>query len=146
MPLSHPLTSVELTQPDSSRRRTCVWLNSSNAGCSNAIFKIQKVVKNHNHITCLFSFFGLLMSFPDDCGYSLKPDNGTFSSLFLEYLFIYLAVSGLSCGMQDLLFWCTSLQFFHSMWDPQPGIQPHVPHIAKQILNHWTTSEVPTTT
>ena len=111
-------------------------LNSSSAGSSGTIFKIQKVVKNHNHITFFFFFFfGLLISVPDDCGYSLKLDNGTFSSLFLEYLFIYLAVSGLICSMQDLLLrWTDSpvvvhgLRFSQHVGSPTRDPTPGPPH------------------
>ena len=53
-------------------------------------------------------------------------------SLFLNkntYLFIYLAVPGLSCVMWDLV--------------PGPGIQPGPPALEEQSLSHWTTREVP---
>ena len=33
-------------------------------------------------------------------------------------------------------------QLFHSMWDlPRPGLEPRVPCIGRQILNHCTTRE-----
>ena len=56
---------------------------------------------------------------------------------FFQYLFIYLAALGLSCGMQDLS--C-------GMWDlvPRPGIEPGPPALGARSLNHWTTREVPT--
>ena len=46
------------------------------------------------------------------------------------YLFIYLAVQGLSCGVWDLV--------------PQPGIKPRVPALRElKSLSHWTTNGVP---
>ena len=50
---------------------------------------------------------------------------------FLKYLFlfIYLAVLGLSCGMQDLVPW--------------PGIEPGPPVLGLWSLRHWTTREIP---
>ena len=56
-------------------------------------------------------------------------------------LFSYLAVLGRSCGLQD-----PSLVLLSSgMWDfsSPPMDQTHVPCIGRQILNHWTTREVP---
>ena len=54
------------------------------------------------------------------------------------YLFIYLAVSGLSCGMQDL-------QLLHmnsscGMEDPVPwlGIEPGPPALGAWSPSHWT--------
>ena len=111
-----------------------MWLNSSSAGSRNTIFKIQKVVKNHNHITFFFFFFfGLLMSFPDDCGYSLKFDTGTFSSLFLEYyLFIWLsrvfvgACRIFCCGAQTRQLWCMGC-FFTACGIRNQGSNPMSP-------------------
>lgn len=58
------------------------------------------------------------MSFPDDCGYSLKFDTGTFSSLFLEYyLFTWLsrvfvgACRIFCCGAQTRQLWCMGCVF-----------------------------------
>ena len=45
------------------------------------------------------------------------------------YLFIYLAASGLSCSMWDLV--------------PQPGMEPGPPALGAQSLSLWTTREVP---
>ena len=53
----------------------------------------------------------------------------TFSSTSFKKYFIYLAVSGLSCGMRDLVPW--------------PGIKPGPPALGAQSLRHWTTREVP---
>ena len=59
-----------------------------------------------------------------------------FVCFFNIYLFIYLAVLGLSChvralscGMQDLV--------------PRPGIEPGPPALRAQSINRWTTREVP---
>lgn len=59
--------------------------------------------------TFFFFFFGLFNVFPRWLWLFFKIwHTGTFSSLFLEILlFIYLAVSGLSCGLQDPLLWCS---------------------------------------
>ena len=80
---------------------------------------------------------------------------------------IYLAASGLSYGTQDLRAsmwvcsstWTLSLcctgfsscgpraQLPHCMWDlsslTRDYTRVHVPSIGRQILNHWTTREVP---
>ena len=66
-------------------------------------------------------------------------------------MFIYLAASCLSCDMQDLSVWCTgSVDVMHrlvgcSMWDSSfpTRDQTPAPCVARQILNHWTTREVP---
>ena len=53
-------------------------------------------------------------------------------TLFLKkkiYLFIYLAVLGLSCCVPDLVPW--------------PGIEPGPHAFRARSLNHWTTKEVP---
>ena len=52
------------------------------------------------------------------------------------YLFIYLAVLGLGCGM---------LSHSCSMCDlvPQPGIELKTPAMGAWNLSHWTTREVP---
>ena len=50
-------------------------------------------------------------------------------SFFKIYLFIYLAVPDLRCGMRDL--------------GPWPGIEPGPPALRAQSLNCWTTREVP---
>ena len=52
-----------------------------------------------------------------------------FYFIFKKYLFIYLAVPGLSCGMRDLVPW--------------PGIEPGPPALGAWSLNHWTIKEVP---
>ena len=63
-------------------------------------------------------------------------------------------MSGLSCGLRDLLLWCAgfSLVVAHGLscpvacgiLVPQPGIEPASPAlIGRWILNHWTTREVP---
>ena len=46
-----------------------------------------------------------------------------------KFLFIYLAVPGLTWGMWDLVPW--------------PGIKPGPPALGAQGLKHWTTREVP---
>ena len=51
---------------------------------------------------------------------------------FLNLIFffnIYLAVSGLSCGMWDVVPW--------------PGIEPGLPALGAWSFSHWTTREVP---
>ena len=49
--------------------------------------------------------------------------------LFLKYLFIYLAVLGVSCGTWDPALWA--------------GIKPRPPALRAWSLSHWTTREVP---
>ena len=50
-----------------------------------------------------------------------------FLSFFEKYVFTYLAVLGLSCGM----------------WDSVPWIEPRPPTLGAQSLNYWITSKVP---
>ena len=45
------------------------------------------------------------------------------------YLFLYLAVPGLSCGLWDLVPW--------------PGLTPRSAALGEQCLSHWTTRKVP---
>ena len=92
-----------------------------------------------------------------------EPSMDVIDQLFLKYLlFIYLAVSILSCSMQnlccimrDLLFRCIdSLVVAHALqlWAQLPGgiwnlssptrYQTHMPYTARQILNHLITREV----
>ena len=57
---------------------------------------------------------------------------------------IFLAVLGLSCGMQDL---CCSCRLScpvacRTFYFPTPG-WIHIPCIGRQILNHWAPKEVP---
>ena len=47
---------------------------------------------------------------------------------FLIYIFIYLAVLGLCCGMWDLI--------------PCPKIEPRSPALGARSLTHWATREV----
>ena len=66
----------------------------------------------------------------------LHHSNSFFKKKF--YLFIYLAASGLSWGMQDLSMQHTG----SSLWlacSRMPGTEPASPSIGKQMLNHWTT-------
>ena len=82
------------------------------------------------------------------------------STKTLKNLFIYLAVLGLSCNIWELLLWSTgSLAMAHGLscsmacgiLIPRTRIQPMSPtsqsrfffFLAKQILNQWTTREVP---
>ena len=51
------------------------------------------------------------------------------SWIFLKYLFISLAVSGLSCYMGNLI--------------PSLRMEPGPPTLGKQTPSHWTTREVP---
>ena len=53
----------------------------------------------------------------------------TVKNVFFKKIFIYLAVLGVSCGMQDLVPW--------------PGIEPGSPALGAWSLNHWATREVP---
>ena len=83
----------------------------------------------------------------------------------IYYLFIYLVAPGFNCSMRDLLcvmwnhslgpmdsgcglwaqhLWGTSLDA--PQWDLSSLTRDqtsHVPCIVRQILNHWTTREVP---
>ena len=54
--------------------------------------------------------------------------------LLLIYFIIYLAVPGISCGMQGLQLWCVGSS---SLTEPEP------PALAGQSLSPWTTREVP---
>ena len=56
-----------------------------------------------------------------------KSKPGDFS--FLKILFIYLAVSNYSCGMQDLVSW--------------QGIESGYPELGARSLSHWIIREVP---
>ena len=49
-------------------------------------------------------------------------------TVFPFYFKIYLAVPGLSCGMQDLI--------------PRPGIEPGPPALGAWSLGHWSSREV----
>ena len=64
----------------------------------------------------------------------LTPDL-TYCTFFLFNLFMYLAVSDLSCNL-----WILSC----NMWDlvPWPGMKPWHPALRTQSLSHWTTREV----
>ena len=89
---------------------------------------------------------------------------------FVKYLFIYSAVLGLSCSMQDLccsmLDLCCSMQdlwlqctqsvvvgmgsvvaaqLLCGMWDPSTPTRDLIciPYTARWILNYWTTRKVP---
>ena len=67
-----------------------------------------------------------------------------FVFVFFLKIFIYLATSGLSCGVQTLP--CTAgaqAQLPRSLWDSQTKDQICVPWTGRQILNHWTSREVP---
>ena len=48
---------------------------------------------------------------------------------FFKYIFIYLAVLGLSCGMWDLV--------------PPPGIKLRPPALGMRSLSHWITRDIP---
>ena len=78
---------------------------------------------------------------------------------FLKYIFLYLAVLGLGCSMQDLSFQhvgsrvhrlsnCCSVglvaPWLVGILASNQGSNPH-PLIARWILNHWTTRDVPKT-
>ena len=67
-------------------------------------------------------------------------------------MFIYLAALGLSCGKQDPLQCCAGFSLVArglicpvvcGILVPWSGIDPRSPRIGRQILNHWTTREVP---
>ena len=60
------------------------------------------------------------------------------------FLFLNLIVWGLSCGTWDLQHG-SQAQLPGGLWDLsfQTRDQTHIPCIARQILNHWTTREVP---
>ena len=75
----------------------------------------------------------------------------------LKKIFVYLAVSDLSCStqglcliMQNLLLRCTDsscgtqAQLPHGTWDLNSLTrdQTHVPCIARRILSYWTTREI----
>ena len=58
--------------------------------------------------------------------------------------YLYLAASGLSCGVTDLHFG-TRAYLPRDMWDLSSSTRDRtwVPCLGKWILNHWTTREVP---
>ena len=66
-----------------------------------------------------------------------------FLKIFI-YLFIYLAVPGLSCGTRDLRCRLQDLLVAACMQDLAlwSGIEPGPPALGVQSLNHWTTREV----
>ena len=67
----------------------------------------------------------------------------SFFFLFFQiFLFIYLAVSSLSCGMQD--FSSSMWTLSYGIWNllPQPGIKLGSPALGAQSFSHWTTREV----
>ena len=68
------------------------------------------------------------------------------------FSFLYLAVSGLSGAMQDLLLWLAqALQLWHvgslALWHAASQFPDQVssltPMFGSRILNHWTTGEIP---
>ena len=63
---------------------------------------------------------------------------GSAFSFFKKFIlkFIYLAVPGLSCGMQTLS--CCMCDLV-----PGPGIKPRPPVLGAQSLRHWTMREIP---
>ena len=65
--------------------------------------------------------------------------------VFLKKItYLYLAASGLSCGVTDLHFG-TRAYLPRDMWDLSSSTRDRtwVPCLGKWILNHWTTREVP---
>lgn len=70
------------------------------------------------------------------------PPYLSISFFFQIFLFIYLAVSSLSCGMQgfSISMWALS----YGIWNllPQPGTKPGSPALGAQSFSHWTTREV----
>jgi len=62
-----------------------------------------------------------------------------------QYLFIYLAASGLNCGTWDILVAECGIVFSCSMWDldPWPGIELRPRALGVWSLSHWTTREYP---
>ena len=76
------------------------------------------------------------------------------NDLFFPQLINLLAVSVLRCSAQDLrcvtghlslLRLLVEAQWPHGMWDHSSPTRDrsHIPYIARWILNHWTTREVP---
>ena len=76
---------------------------------------------------------------------------------YLKYMFVYLAASGLSCGMRELSLrhtgsrvvscglWSTQAWLRHSMWDFSSPARDwtQIPCTQGWFLSHWTTREVP---
>ena len=86
--------------------------------------------------------------------YSLLYRHLVKASCFFSFLnLVNLAALGLSCGTSDLLFCCSMqtsncgmwAQFLCSMQDLSSLTRDwtHIPCTARQILNRWTTREVP---
>ena len=83
-----------------------------------------------------------------------KMTTEVFSSFFKKkFLYLCLAVSGLSCGMQDLSLWNVGFSLVEACGLICPVVcgnpsfltrdQTCIPYIGRQILNHWTIREVP---
>ena len=137
---SPPHNSVELTQPDWCRKRTCVCLNSSSAGSSGTIFKIQKVVKNHNHITFFF-FFWSFNIFPRWLWLFFKTWQWYFLFSFFRifiYLFgclrSYLRHAGSFVAVDRLSSCGAWAPFFTACGIPNQGSNPRSPTSQSRFL------------
>ena len=89
-----------------------------------------------------FSFYSDLYFLQHQEGFMSKKGELDYY-LFLKYLFIILAVLGLSFGSHNLHWSIKTLSC--GLWDlvPRPGIKPGPPILGAQSLSHWTTREVP---
>ena len=57
-------------------------------------------------------------------------------------------MTGLNCSMQDLSLWCTGFSLISDSLSCPVAYgtllpRTHIPCVGRQILNHWTASEVP---
>ena len=68
------------------------------------------------------------------------------------FLFMYLAVLGLSCAMQDLLLWHAqalylwlvgSVALWHVASQFPDQVSSLTPMLGRRILIHWTTRKIP---
>ena len=92
--------------------------------------------------------FHLLNELPH-CEQRESRNHVSFTVFFFFNIFIYLATSGLSCSMQDLLsslwhagpFRCSMQTLRYGMGDlvPWPEIEPGPPASGVWSLSHWTT-------
>ena len=99
-------------------KKNLIWQNKTPSESSRAPYKSQ------HHLTLLSFFFN---NYLFGCVRSQLQQEGSFIA---GSDFSLVVSCRLSCPAYGI--------FVH-----QAGIEPHVPYIARQILNHWTTREVP---
>ena len=97
------------------------------------ILLLQGIFPTQGLDLCLFSLLpwqaGALLLAPPGKLPGLLQNMDNAMRLLKVFIFIYLAVLGLSCGMWEPVPW--------------PGIKPRPLALAVWSLNHWTTREIP---